>query len=60
MDRWQSLFTQDKYRGRRAVSLRSSGREIEARIAEWEKEYNFDKPHMALKRLTSGEKLHKM
>lgn len=34
--------------------------ELEQRIKEGEKEYNFDRPHTALKGLTPGEKLHKI
>jgi transposase InsO family protein len=38
----------------------NNAQELETRIEEWEKEYNFNRPHMALKGLTPGEKLHKM
>lgn len=34
--------------------------ELIEKVAEWEKEYNYDRPHMALKGLTPGEKLHKI
>ena len=38
----------------------ADARELEDRVNEWEKEYSFDRPHMALKGLTPAEKLHKI
>jgi len=38
----------------------SDAQELKARVNKWEKEYNFDRPHMALKGLTPGKKLHKI
>jgi transposase InsO family protein len=34
--------------------------DLHEKLEKWEKEYNFDRPHMALKGLTPGEKLHKI
>lgn len=38
----------------------TSKEELEKRIIEWEKEYNFGRPHMSLKGLTPSEKLYKI
>jgi len=35
-------------------------KELKEKLDAWEKEYNFDRPHMGLKGLTPGEKLNKM
>jgi transposase InsO family protein len=35
-------------------------KDLKDKVAKWENEYNFDRPHMGLKGLTPGEKMNKI